>query len=850
MTNPGGSGAAAVNVTTVPIAMPLPLPTSKEAPHFTGSRVRQYLETIEHLGRAAGYTKNQLPPLILMYASSKVRKTMAQEGTVLNGNDWDVAKDLVLYYYGSAGANRCTPAKLRSFSESARKKKITSRRQVDQYHRRFRQKAGSLVADQKVTQAEADYLFYKGFHKGLRSSIKPRLVSVLAGQNKQLLASTPPTMAETLSAARAQFDPDDIDYSTDDESTSDDSAPDSGDSSGDDSSDGSTNEGSSDGDRSKRRRHKKKGKKTKRGRSREGRSHGSRSRAASKDKDERRGRMDTGDKRELRELVETVKGSQKGMVELVDSMKQFAVQTGISSSRSLFRDNSPANVPQMYGQARACFMCGKTEGVDLDHRINIRDCPDTRDLIASDVIRFSPLGVLVRADGSPLPRSPGPGTGGIAAILRQEANGNQSAKGKERDAPPHQQFARTVMNVGLCAGGRPVLGGSTTAVSTETVYAFPTTRAQAKAGKDDVEKQVRFEEERQAPTWKKTYRSPHVHKPADVAGEFTKKYGASQVPAAPHPANTEEGWREKQHQKARVDDATDDEGKNRPKMAKSNSYRFTSTIQEQISTDAVREQILDSKVTLSLREILGMSPELQRIMQALVKTRREFGVKAGEWANDDITADTVGEDVGTMAPDEPGAALLTYNQETEDLHDILQRYASAVAIGAKKHFAMTCGLVKGVFGSEKVTFLVDSGSELNLITRRVWEQTDVAIDEDGQRWSLRGIGGESVSLLGCARDAPVQIAGKNFDHSFFVSTREHGAYDGILGQPWLTWFSTDVSYNRAGPTYLRAYPSGDKTGAFISVEICETNHPRNTDRLVLTSSARIEDADDDDEQDF
>lgn len=65
----------------------------------------------------------------------------------------------------------------------------------------------------------------------------------------------------------------------------------------------------------------------------------------------------------------------------------------------------------------------------------------------------------------------------------------------------------------------------------------------------------------------------------------------------------------------------------------------------------------------------------------------------------------------------------------------------------------------------------------------------------------------------------------------------HGRYDGILGQPWLHWFSADLRYDRLGPTFLQAFPSGDKAGAFISVAITSISDPRNTDKLLLTGEA-------------
>ncbi len=166
----------------------------------------------------------------------------------------------------------------------------------------------------------------------------------------------------------------------------------------------------------------------------------------------------------------------------------------------------------------------------------------------------------------------------------------------------------------------------------------------------------------------------------------------------------------------------------------------------------------------------------------------------------------------------------------------MERYAASVSFGHTRQFAMVSGTVECVWGGRKTVLLIDSGSELNLICKSIYDDSGLDIDEDGSRWSLRGIGGTPIALLGCVRDAPVQLAGKNFDHHFFVSSVARGVHDGILGQPWLSFFSAQFDYARDGTTLLRAYPSGSRDGASVTVEICKANHPRNADRLVLTAS--------------
>ena len=156
-----------------------------------------------------------------------------------------------------------------------------------------------------------------------------------------------------------------------------------------------------------------------------------------------------------------------------------------------------------------------------------------------------------------------------------------------------------------------------------------------------------------------------------------------------------------------------------------------------------------------------------------------------------------------------------------------------------RHFTVVAGIVDGVFGNQPVRFLLDSGSEMNLISDSVWKACNPrpAIDDDGRRWSLKGIGGEEIPLHGCVRDAPVQLDGRNFDHHFFVSPRRHPQYDGILGQPWFLWYSAVLNYQRDGDVYLRAFVSGDQAGASITVRIVRQADKRNADRLTLTAES-------------
>ena len=79
--------------------------------------------------------------------------------------------------------------------------------------------------------------------------------------------------------------------------------------------------------------------------------------------------------------------------------------------------------------------------------------------------------------------------------------------------------------------------------------------------------------------------------------------------------------------------------------------------------------------------------------------------------------------------------------------------------------------------------MVDTGSELNLISDELYQQTNLALNVDGAHWSLKGINGGAVPLVGCCRDIPLIRSGHHFDHHFFISKEGTGKQDVILGQP-------------------------------------------------------------------
>ncbi|KAI0704768.1 hypothetical protein C8Q76DRAFT_588449, partial [Earliella scabrosa] len=743
----------------------LPPVGDKKALVFDGHNVDDFVTRLEELALANGVPEADLPKAVLKYASRAVRQTLIAERS-FGGADWKTAKErLKLIYETMNDSYETSPKRLRTFVTNARKKKyVSSLKRLGKYHIHFLKHAGNMVDENVMGSTEHDHLFYSALPSTLREALRSDLVAaVKARTSKQMSSKCPPTVQETMTAARAYYAADELndapatDVSDDSESSAS-SSSESDDSPSDSDSDSSV-------DRSRRRSKDKKSKK----KSKPQKARGKRERTKSSSDGEL----------ELRGQINA----------LTQQIKTLAL--AVHQDRPLGSTSTQA--PAAIG--RTCWMCGRSEQTGLTHAIGLRFCPETQRLLREKRIVFHPeTGRVVNKDLSEFP-PPAQLPYGIAAYL------DSLARSGVREQPPHLANAHSI---GLLRDGAPVVSYATCPPSAHSAYSHPVT-TRSKAAQSPATKHVHFEasDSDAEPQPSQQRREPA---PAPTPS-------LSSLPNPP-PVNTREGWQGSQH--------------NKPSFkagARAPPVRFTSDVQESVSVDALQEQLLSTRIEMSLREALAIAPSLQKRFGALVKVRRES----------DGATRTVAQAALTEVDVTPPSleAAVSFEQGVELLEDVVERYAASVSLGQPRQYAMVSGLCEGVFGDQRVTFLVDTGSELNLINQDVWKRTNLDLDRDGARWSLRGLGGAPVTLLGCIRDAPIQLGGKNFDHHFFVSTAERTVYDGILGQPWLSYFAAEVSYETSGDSSLTAYPSRSRSGPSVTLQICTAGHPRNADRLVL-----------------
>ena len=550
---------------------------------------------------------------------------------------------------------------------------------LDQYRRDFNERLGNMICERKITTAQADLCFYTGLPKTLQKEIKPVISATVQGG---ISKTNPPTRADTIRIVWEYYNEDDIDRDNASSDSEDDPF-------GSDSSNGysSNNDVDSDTDseteKQKTRRKKRKEKR--------------------KEK-EKSGKEVSEDRAMVEKLAEDFQKLQSTLNTLTQQ-QQFGLP-GPTAMIAAVGYGAPQG-------PRRCYMCDGVEGFGLKHQLGLRFCPETDKLVTEGLLIFKG-GRLAKTDGSKLPRVSA-GMRGIASLLHMErwANQQASSKGKEREVPPHMvaSSSRTCNNMGLFQDDQEVIQGNVYALSMEELTTFPVqTRKQVledkgkqRQGKEEGVKKVRFE---------------FRHRTEEQTGPRNKEGDG------PHPANTQEGWKE---QKKEDRQRRQDEGAGKGRSGRSN-VQFTSDVQNSVDLDGIQETILNMKVTLPLREILGMSSGLQKRFAGLTRTRREVRTAAA-------AIEEVHECEGVLIDDDTGGYLaeVLYDEENENLVKTMERYAAAVGLEQQKFYAMVTGIIEGKFGGKHVKLLIDSGSELNLIMRRVYEQTNETLDEDGKR---------------------------------------------------------------------------------------------------------------------
>ena len=836
------SSESSLNAT---LGVPMPTPGTPGAPKFKGKRISDFLDSLEQHADSARVPHSQLPSYVLRYCHTKVRMVIGASA-LLTGDDWVATRLYLDDLYGSNDSIPLnSPDRLRQWcTKHGESGNITSRKEVDKYYRDFTALSADLTPH-KMLANDVHLCFYRGIPTSLRSRIKKWIPST------NLKTSSPPTMTTLLGLLRSEFDDEDLDAKTTDVSIDLDS-----------DSDSSLSDSDEDIDKVVLIKKKKKPSK----------------------------------KVTFEKTVPAAPIIEPVGLSPVDRLAKQMEDLKLSHAeipRSVNRNSNANQSSSQNNREARCFFCDLT-----NHRLGLQFCPEVKVCINEGLAAYTPQGRLARPDGSELPRAFG-SDGGVAKVLREQQAVSSHLKGKAREAsrdlPPHMANYAGLLFDGQEILSSDVFNASSSSVVPEWRTSPSSILAVTRSQKD---KETRFDpikrpekkqnEAKSIPKPKESQNKPPVPtlsnlRPANAPVQSTpqafnlRPSTVQSTPQAfnlrPPAVNTEDAFKGR-----RATSKTKDvEMKDANSKAKSApSYHFTSDIQEMYDLDKiVREKVNKTLVHLELGELLAISAFLQKSVSNMTKTRREYVSKPvvanvveileeTDWAEEEILStelaeyDSDDEEYFRSLPEAESFTNsgfiesrvgLEFDESVESKEEILIRYALAVKFHLMPQplFAMVTGRFRGKFAGIDVVFMVDTGSELNLMAQEFYDKTNLAIDLDGTRWSLKGINGRPVPLGGCMRDAEIKISGRRFDHHIFVSREGTGKQEIILGQPWLQWYSASIQYTRQGAMNMRIWQEGDgdktdssQQGPSILIPLCTPGAPRNAATLNLTQGPRIE----------
>jgi hypothetical protein len=310
------------------------------------------------------------------------------------------------------------------------------------------------------------------------------------------------------------------------------------------------------------------------------------------------------------------------------------------------------------------------------------------------------------------------------------------------------------------------------------------------------------------------------------------------------------------------------------------AYKLQSDIETSIDLKGVlEERILDAKIEFTLREALGIAKkDFHELIIDIIKRKRQMTAEAvmvsaldthmtkdeeieiGEVfaimgepmvENEEIIHPEVVEQrvekVGNLkteantyamkmeAFEEEGFKVETQTFECAYDHSIKERYDEKVEFDLP-FWARATTETKVKLGKleEPLLALVDHGSEINIISRNMYEKGKWPIDiEHG--WIMRAANSGQTRLYGACPAIPIKIGNVEVEQNFFV--QNSSAYPVLLGQPFITASRMETKVLDDGSHYARIRSiDGKKSVQFLTVRPDNERHRLQLREVPLPTS--------------
>jgi len=464
----------------------------------------------------------------------------------------------------------------------------------------------------------------------------------------------------------------------------------------------------------------------------------------------------------------------------------------------------------------------------------------------------------IRLTGSDEPLKTNFGKGGMKKLVEEQTSKNSAIKGEGAESYSITVEQKAVKAVSLPT--KEVMMRGAEAIRKKTGWDDPVDAISIKAflcgdKHDDDMHDAMVEEKRGRATHEEDVIEPENKRRSPRNKEASKEQKSEKVSSSTHPGSAPlpKEWWEKGKEKEKDDTS-------KPK-GKTPAYKLQSEIESSTDMKSIlEEKILDAKIEFTLREALGIAKkDFHELIINVIKRKRQMTAEAimVEALDTRVTVDEeeeIGQVFAQFVMPETGNKVDMENKasfkhvEAKGKHQVECTSLGFTGIrkDAQEASVNTCSKCEndGIESSsysvpywarattkayvrlgdckDPILALVDHGSEINIMSRRIYEKNKWPIDIN-HGWVIRAANNQQGDLYGACPAVKTRIGDVEVEQNYFV--QNSATYPVILGQPYITAARMETRVLNDGSHYARIRSwDGRKAVQFITVKPIHERH--------------------------
>lgn len=550
--------------------------------------------------------------------------------------------------------------------------------------------------------------------------------------------------------------------------------------------------------------------------------------------------------------------------ELIKGFRELRVEfSELKKSRGASSSQTPDGTRKF---SRRCIWCDE----ETEH--SLRGCESYEEALKNALVFYKDGKIHDASTSSPLGTNYG--RGGMKKLIEEKMTRSSYVQAHETDAfhiqvEQHSIGALSVEKQALMKRGAQAIRKATgweDPVDASSIRAFMN-EEQDRDELHDVsveEKRVRFDDEDgEEPASKR--RSSTQNEPAKEMRKRvpTRSKPADSNTAHPGDAPLPKEWWEKSKEKETDESSKQfndnkrgqEKGDSSKAKGKAPAYKLQSDIETSIDLKGIlEERILDAKIEFTLREALGIAKkDFHELIIDIIKRKRQMTaetvmVKALDTHMTRDEETEIGEVFAMMG--EPVFQEEEILKEEARIFECSYDHPYDLPIMREDeekvefdlpYWARATTETKIRLGGldDRVLALVDHGSEINIMSRNIYEKGKWPIDTD-HGWIMRAANSGRTRLHGACPAVPTKIGDVEVEQNFFVQNLS--AYPIILGQPFITASRMETKVLDDGSHYARIRSiDGKKSVQFLTVKPDNERHRLQLREIPLPTSLNFPD---------